>query len=136
MKTPKKMKNDPDSNNNSLNSDDVLFLEKLTDLAQRYGCRGPIQGEPALPKADSLTLEQIAQLKVMWGSLDVTELALKIGANPEQLLALNDAYRKVHGPQEHKQMNLLLSKYQKAIDQVNQHEPEPTKRKQPRNTKN
>ncbi|MGE3319420.1 MAG: hypothetical protein AB7I18_08980 [Candidatus Berkiella sp.] len=137
MKTPKKMKNNDHSEKNGPSSDDVLFLEGLTDLAERYGCRGTIEGEPKLPKAETLTLEQIAKLKVMWGSLDITALALKLGADPEKLVALNHAFRNVHGDQEHRKMNLLLSKYQRGIDQVNEHEPEkkPT-RKQPRNTKN
>lgn len=136
MNTPKNMKNDH-SEKNGPSTDDVLFLEKLTDLAERYGCRGPIEGEPKLPRTNELTLEQIAKLKVMWGSLDITALALKLGADPQKLVALNHAYKDVHGQQEHSKMKLLLSRYQTGVDEVNQHEPEkkPT-RKQPRNTKN
>lgn len=131
MKDSKKMDKDKEV---------VIFLEKLTDLAESLGCRGKIPGEPELPAVgDSLTLEQIAQLKVMMGNPELADLALKIGATPtERLLDLNDALKPVHGDKEHKEMKGLLSKYKKTDDQISQYEPEnvaPNKKTKPRSTK-
>ena len=125
MKDSKKMDKDKEV---------VIFLEKLTDLAESLGCRGPIPGEPELPEGPkSMTLEQIAQLKVMMGFPELADLALKIGAAPtEELINLNDALKPVHGDKEHKEMKLLLGKYKRTDDQISQYEPEnvaPNKKK-------
>lgn len=129
MKSPKKMKNE--------DAQDALFFEKLTDLAEKRGFRGTIKGEPPLPAAGSLTLEEIARIKVMMGSLDITALALKIGAHPtEELLKLNAALKAAHGPAEYKEMNGLLRKYKAAADQIDHYEPEKKVSKKPRSTKN
>lgn len=130
MKDTKKMKNQPD--------DQVIFLEKLTDLAERRGFRGPIPGEPMLPKVgDSLTLKQIAKLKVMMGFPDIARSVLEIGGEAsDELIGLNDALKLAHGSEEHKEMQLLLSKHKKTDDLISKYKPESAlKKSKPRSTK-
>ncbi len=130
MKATKKMKNQPD--------DQVLFLEKLTDLAERRGFRGPIPGEPILPNVgESLTLKQIAKLKVMMGFPDIAGAVLAMGGEAsKELIDLNDALKPAHGIKEHKEMQLLLSKHKKADDLISNYEPESAAKKtKPRSTK-
>jgi hypothetical protein len=128
MKATKKMKSQPDQ---------VLFLEKLTDLVQRRGFRGPIPGEPMLPTVgDSLTLKQITKLKVMMGFPDIARSVLDIGGEvSDELIDLNDALKPAHGAKEHKEMKTLLSQHKKADDLISNYKPESTAKKpKPRST--
>ncbi len=110
MKDPKKMKN--------LGAERTLFLEKLSELATDFGCKGQITGEPNLPLAHgNLSLEQITRIQVMLGFPNRAALTLELGANPSDkhhsisLRQLNDAYALVHGNQAHQKMSDLLDQY-------------------------
>lgn len=110
MKDAKKMK--------SHGEERTLFLEALERKVEELGFKGPIKGEPKLPKAgDSLSLEQIARIKIMMGMVGRAEHVFEAGADPsyihhgQSMLDLNNAYAPVHGKKETQEMTDLLEEY-------------------------
>lgn len=110
MKDAKKMKTHGEER--------ALFLEALELKVEELGFKGPIKGEPKLPKAgDSLSLEQIARIKIMMGMVGRAEHVFEAGADPsythhgQTMLDLNNAYARVHGKKEAKEMSNLLEEY-------------------------
>lgn len=94
------------------------FLDALERKVEELGFKGPIKGEPKLPKAgESLSLEQIARIKIMMGMVGRAEHVFEAGADPsythhgQSMWDLNNAYARVHGKKESQQMNDLLQEY-------------------------
>ncbi|HRE30960.1 MAG TPA: hypothetical protein PLD88_03205 [Candidatus Berkiella sp.] len=126
MNDSKKMKD--------LGAERALYFDRLSDLVDELGFKGPIEGEPALPahKSDNLSLEEITRLQVMMGFPERVALTLELGSNPSQthkgisLRRLNDAYTEAHGAKVHTEMVNLLDQY--GAEAENSKKPRSTKK--------